>query len=104
MPIHKTFTRAAEFGLEMELLQREMDSRRARAVFSDTARGRATTVARAAFKAGFKSFGSYWVARRLTVSLQVRLFVEAVMFSMGKPWSELVSGFKPLRMDLDNWK
>ena len=47
---------------------------------------------------GYERFARLWIPWRLMVSLQVRLFVETVLFSMGKPWSELVSGFKPLRM------
>ena len=54
----------------------------------------------AAEKVGYRRFARLWIPWRLLVSLQVRLFVETVMFSMGKPWSELVSGFKPLRMNL----
>ena len=48
---------------------------------------------------GYERFERFWIPWRLMVSLQVRLFVETVLFSMGKPWSELVSGFKPLRMN-----
>ena len=53
----------------------------------------------AALKIGYRRFERLWVPYRLMVGLQVRLFVETVLFSMDKPWSDLVSGFKPLRMD-----
>ena len=49
---------------------------------------------------GYERFARFWIPYRLLVSLQLRLFVETVAFSMGKPWSNLVSGFKPLRMRL----
>lgn len=50
---------------------------------------------------GYQRFSRFWIPMRLTVGLQLRLFVETVLFSMGKPWSELVSGFKPLRWPMD---
>lgn len=56
-------------------------------------------VRNAARAIGYDRFERLWIPWRLMVSLQVRLFVETVLFSMGKPWSELVSGFKPLRMN-----
>lgn len=54
----------------------------------------------AAKRLGYERFSRLWIPWRLLISLQVRLFVETVMFSMGKPWSDLVSGFKPLRMNM----
>lgn len=53
---------------------------------------------RAIMGRGIEGFSRLWIPARLLVSLQLRLFVETVLFSMGKPWSELVSGFKPLKM------
>ncbi len=53
----------------------------------------------ACLKLGIRRFKRLWIPWRLMVSLQVRLFVETVLFSMDEPWSELVSGFKPLRMN-----
>ena len=53
----------------------------------------------AALQLGYRRFKRLWIPWRLFVSLQVRLFVETVLFSMDQPWSELVSGFKPLRMN-----
>lgn len=45
---------------------------------------------------GFEAFSDFWVPYRLVVGLQIRLFVETVLFTMGSPWSDLVSGFKPV--------
>ena len=63
-----------------------------------TAMGR--SVRDAVRRLGIENFERFWIPGRLLVSLQIRLFVETVLFSMGKPWSELVSGFKPLRMNM----
>ena len=100
MPVHEAFLGLASLGLDLELLTLEMESDRAMRVFTDQAASRGGRISRAARNAGIKKFSRYWIGRRLSVSLQVRLFVEAVLFSMDKPWSDLVSGFRPLRMYL----
>lgn len=67
---------------------------------SDLLRGLGGGVRAALDDLGYDRFRQFWVPGRLIVSLQLRLFVESVLFSMGKPWSDLVSGFKPLRWEL----
>lgn len=42
---------------------------------------------------GYAKFRIYWRVGRLLVGLQTRLFVEEVMTFMGKPWSNLKTGF-----------
>ena len=42
---------------------------------------------------GYAKFRKYWRVGRLLVGLQTRLFVEEVMTFMGKPWSQLKTGF-----------
>lgn len=42
---------------------------------------------------GYPKFRLYWRVGRLLVGLQTRLFVEEVMTFMGKPWSNLKTGF-----------
>jgi len=44
----------------------------------------------------FKGFKYHWKLRRTWVPLQLRLAVEQHLYSKGKPWSSLVSGFRPL--------
>lgn len=45
--------------------------------------------------AGYLAFRSDWLELRSLVSLQIRLVVEAVLWEKGKPWSQLVTGFRP---------
>jgi len=40
-------------------------------------------------------FAPMWIVARTLISLQARLYVEQVLFSLGKPWSDLIAGFKP---------
>ena len=42
---------------------------------------------------GYPRFRKYWRVGRLLVGLQTRLFVEEVMTFMGRPWSDLKTGF-----------
>jgi len=44
----------------------------------------------------FKGFKYHWKLVRTWVPLQLRLAVEQHLYSKGKPWSSLVSGFRPL--------
>lgn len=104
MPLHADITRAAQLGVSMELLTLEVESGNAVRIATAQSKSRATRLARAISGRGIAVFGRYWVAHRLAVSLQLRLWVESVLFSMGKPWSDLVSGFKPLRVPLGQWK
>ncbi len=41
-------------------------------------------------------FQREWKWIRLWVPLQVRLFVEQVLWDMGGPWRKLVTGFRPI--------
>ena len=103
MVIHESLLKAASFGLELELFTRSMSRRNVR-VESAQSKIRATDIARKASQLGITKFRAWWVPKRLTVTLPLRLYVEAVLFSMGVPWSELVSGFKPLRVPLGSWR
>ena len=104
MPIHETFTRAASLGLAMELLTLEVEHAGAIGVASRQSKSRATRLARAISSLGVQRFSEWWIPHRLAVNLQLRLWVESVLFSMNKPWSDLVSGFKPLRQPLGQWQ
>ncbi len=42
---------------------------------------------------GFPKFRMYWRVGRLLVSLPTRLLVEEVLTYMGRPWSDLKTGF-----------
>ena len=52
---------------------------------------------------GHSRFEMFWIPYRLLIGLQMRLWIETILFSMGKPWSDLVSGFKPLRARLKHF-
>ncbi len=104
MPIHEGILAEAAFALSLDLLTREIDSPGRIRTFNDQASRRARKLADAMSQRGFAKVSRFWKTRRLTVNLQLRLYVEAVLFSMGKPWSDLVSGFKPLRVNLGGWK
>ena len=44
---------------------------------------------------GFNRFALDWAIYRLGISLQMRLMVEQVLWNKGRPWSTLVTGFRP---------
>lgn len=44
---------------------------------------------------GYYAFRSDWLAMRCFVDLQLRLAVEACLWTEGQPWSTLVTGFRP---------
>ena len=48
-------------------------------------------------RVGIRKWSEYWHYGRQLISLQHRLFYEQVYSDMGEPWSELVTGFGPLR-------
>ena len=100
MPIHETFTRAASKGLEIELFTLEVESSKAVTLATRVARERADRLAKAMHRLGVVRFTNWWTAKRLVVSLQLRLYVEAVAFSIGGSFAEVVTGFKPLRVPL----
>lgn len=104
MPIHETFLREASLGLQKELITLQVESRGKVRADTRQSKARATRFARAVYSLGFNRFRNWWVPARLGVSLQIRLWVESVIFSMGTPWSELVSGFAPLRTPLGVFK
>lgn len=104
MPVHERILAEAALAIDLELLTREIESWRRIRVFNDAASQRARRLADSISKRGWPKFAQYWKVRRLSVTLQLRLYVEAVLFSMGKPWSDLVSGFKPLRVNLGGWE
>ena len=81
----------------LDVLTREIESPGRIRTFNNQASRRARKLADAMSKRGYTKVARFWKTRRLTVNLQLRLYVEAVLFSMGKPWNGLVSGFKPLR-------
>ena len=87
-------------GLDLDLFTRLIEKPDNVQVFSDQNRRRARALANALRNLGVRRFRAYWILGRLQVDLQMRLWVETVLFSMGKPWSDLVSGFKPLRTPL----
>ncbi len=103
MPIHEQIVAEAKFALDLDVLTRELEHTGRLITFNQQARKRARKLADAMSKSGHRRVAEFWKTRRLTVSLQLRLYVEAVLFSMGKPWSDLVSGFKPLRVNLGGW-
>lgn len=37
-----------------------------------------------------------WAYVRTVISLQLRIVIEQIFWDMGKPWSQLVTGFKPV--------
>lgn len=45
---------------------------------------------------GFVLFKTHWSFVRLLLDLQTRLLAEQILWEMGKPWSTLCTGFKPL--------
>lgn len=45
---------------------------------------------------GFVAFRARWAYYRQLMSLQGRLLIEQILWGMGKPWSLLISGFKPV--------
>ena len=102
--IHESLFGAATLGAEKELITLAVESRRKVIVDSRTAKERNTRFAAAAAGIGYEMFSHWWVTERLAVGLQLRLWVESVLFSMNKPWSTLVSGFRPLRVPLGSWK
>lgn len=59
-------------------------------------RQRARLLMKAARSQGFTTVKGNWRWLRLNVSLQFRLFAEQVFWVMGKPWSSLITGFKPI--------
>lgn len=89
---------------ELELFTLLMERPNQVAVFTKTNKERATRIAHALYRLGYREFRNYWIIQRLQVGLQMRLYVETILFSMGTPWSVLVSGFKPLRTPLGKWK
>lgn len=50
---------------------------------------------------GVKDWARFWHYGRTQISLQMRLFAEQVYSDLGKPWSELVTGFGPLKGIID---
>ncbi len=46
---------------------------------------------------GFDRIAAWWHYGRTQISLQMRLYAEQVFSDMGKPWSDLISGFGPIR-------
>lgn len=48
-------------------------------------------------KVGFVKMVRFWTYYRLTADLQARLFFEQVFSNKGPPWSNLVTGFGPIR-------
>ncbi len=47
---------------------------------------------------GFAAFVYRWRILRQMVDLQSRLLIEQVLYEMGPPWSDLITGFKPIDM------
>ena len=103
MPIHETVTRASSRGIEIELFTLEAESASAVALATKVSRGRADRLAKAIHTVGLPKFTAWWTTRRLAVSLQLRLYVESILFSIGGGYAELVSGFKPLRVPLSGY-
>ncbi len=50
---------------------------------------------------GFKEWARFWHYGRTTIPLTKRLFAEQVFSDLGKPWSQLVTGFGPIRGIID---
>lgn len=46
---------------------------------------------------GFEKWARFWHYGRTMIPLTMRLFCEQVFSDRGKPWSELVTGFGPIR-------
>ena len=103
MPIHERILGDVFKGAALELMSLQLEDARYVRVATATAKARMTRMAKAIKALGEKRFRAFWIPQRLAVDLQMRLYVETVLFSMGKPWSELVSGFKPLRAPLGEW-
>lgn len=101
MVLHEKVFQSAEvdFKFEIERLILLMRSRYSVDSRYRVLHNHAFKIRSAALMLNYQRFKRFWILYRLSVNLQVRLFVEAVMFSMGKPWSDLVSGFKPLVID-----
>ncbi len=45
---------------------------------------------------GARRFRKLWVRARLLVGLQSRLFIEQVLWELGGPFRDLVTGFRPV--------
>ena len=45
---------------------------------------------------GFSRWARFWHIGRQLISLQQRLLLEQIYSDMGKPWSDLITGFGPL--------
>ena len=45
---------------------------------------------------GFVRWAGFWHIGRQLISLQQRLLLEQIYSDMGKPWSDLITGFGPL--------
>ena len=101
MVFHEGFLKALGLkALEKELFTTKVEKPDQLEVFHKQAMVRATRLARAVRFIGYHRFREFWILERLEVSLQLRLWVETVLFSMDKPFSNLVSGFKPLRIKI----
>ncbi len=101
MPIHEGFLKSLGLrGVEKELFTHKVERPGQLRVFHDQAMVRARRLASAVRNLGYSRFRAFWILERLEVSLQLRLWVETVLFSMDKPYSDLVSGFKPLRINI----
>lgn len=48
-------------------------------------------------KKNFTTFATMWKRYRLCIGLQTRLMAEQVLYDLGQPWRNLVSGFKPIQ-------
>ncbi len=46
---------------------------------------------------GFRKWSRYWHYGRTQISLTTRLFVEQVYSDLGDPWSQLITGFGPIK-------
>ena len=61
-------------------------------------RNQSRNVARMVTRVPFVKFVEMWKWMRMTIDLQTRLYLEQVFTELGKPYSDLVTGFKAIEL------
>ena len=84
-----------EFRLWMDLTRRRIDSYHA--LLTDFQKETETTLR----SIGYRRWSEFWHIGRQMIGLQQRLLIEQVYSDMGKPWSDLITGFGPLARRVD---
>jgi len=48
-------------------------------------------------ESGFRQWAKFWHYGRTQISLTTRLFIEQIYSDLGEPWSQLITGFGPIK-------